>query len=168
MLRSVVNMKKKESRVFPSVCSCSQSNCRYHGKNRQRLLVGFQLLVALFFFLCCANPTSSHYPSSFGLILLARRVDEGQPPASAGGMPETTLSKSDLVMILKPLICCLFGNVELYDSLMMEAASLFEPNTSKMYYEVVCIIKDNQKVSEESAQMSLNIGLRVFIHSILI
>ena len=45
------------------------------------------------------NPTSSHYPSSFGLILLTRRVDEGQPPASAGGMPETTLSTSDLVMI---------------------------------------------------------------------
>jgi len=44
------------------------------------------------------NPTSSHYPSSFGLILLTRRVDEGQPPASAGGsMPEITLSTSDLV-----------------------------------------------------------------------
>jgi len=52
----------------------------------------------LFLSLLC-NPTSSHYPSSFGLILLTRRVDEGQPPASAGGMPETTLSTSDLVMI---------------------------------------------------------------------
>ena len=45
------------------------------------------------------NPTSSHYPSSFGSILLTRRVDEGQPPASVGGLPETTLSTSDLVMI---------------------------------------------------------------------
>ena len=43
--------------------------------------------------------SSSHYPSSFGLILPTRRVDEGQPPSSAGGMPETTLSASDLVMI---------------------------------------------------------------------
>jgi len=45
------------------------------------------------------NPTSSHYPSSFGLILLTRRVDEGQPPASAGAIPEATLFTSDLVMI---------------------------------------------------------------------
>ena len=45
------------------------------------------------------SPTSSHYPSSFGIILLTRRVDEGQPPDSAGGMPGTTLSTSDLVII---------------------------------------------------------------------
>ena len=67
------------------------------------------------------------------ILLLTRRVDEGQllVPALAGGMPETTLSTSDLVIILKSLICRLFGNVveQLY-SLMMEAASLFKPNTS--------------------------------------
>ena len=45
------------------------------------------------------NENEIYYPSSFGLVLLTRRVDEGQPPASAGGMPETTLSMSDLVMI---------------------------------------------------------------------
>ena len=52
-----------------------------------------------FFLSLLRDPTSSHYPSSFDLILLTRRVDEGQPLASAGGMPETTLSMSDLVMI---------------------------------------------------------------------
>mmetsp|Transcript_5541 Transcript_5541/g.7741 ORF Transcript_5541/g.7741 Transcript_5541/m.7741 type:complete len:85 (-) Transcript_5541:150-404(-) len=51
-----------------------------------------------FFLSLLCNPTSSHYPSSLGLILLTRRVDEGQPLASAGGsMPEITLSTSDLV-----------------------------------------------------------------------
>jgi len=30
-----------------------------------------------------------HCPFSFGLILLTRCVDEGLPPAPAGGMPET-------------------------------------------------------------------------------
>ena len=45
------------------------------------------------------NPTSSHYPSSLSLILLTRHVDEGQPPASAVGVPETTLSTLDLVIM---------------------------------------------------------------------
>ena len=46
------------------------------------------------------NPTYSYHLSSFASILLTRRVDEGQPPASAGGMSETTLSSTaDLVMI---------------------------------------------------------------------
>ena len=52
-------------------------------------------LYLLFIMMYC----SSHYSSSFGLISLTKRVDEGQPPASAGGMPETTLSTSDLIMI---------------------------------------------------------------------
>jgi len=57
-----------------------------------------------FFLSMLRNPTSSHYPSSFGLVLPTRRVGEDQPPpASAGGMlpEEVTLSTSseDIVMI---------------------------------------------------------------------
>ena len=56
------------------------------------------------------------YVIIYYLLLLTRsRVDEGQPPASAGGMPEITLCTSvkSCNNNKKPLTCCLFGNVEL-------------------------------------------------------
>ena len=69
------------------------------------VVVVFQLLFGGFFLSLLRNPTSSHCPSSFGLILLTRRVNEGQPPVLAGGMPEiTTLSSSDFVIIKKKIL----------------------------------------------------------------
>ena len=97
MLRSVVYMmKKKESRVFKSVAVLSQTAGIMAKKTEA--ISSFSAAGGSFLSLL-RNPTSSNYSSSFGLILLTRRVDEGQPPASAGGMPESTLSTSDLVMI---------------------------------------------------------------------
>lgn len=45
----------------------------------------FSAADGFFFLSLLRNPTSSHYPSSFSLISLTRHVDEGRPPALAGG-----------------------------------------------------------------------------------
>jgi len=63
------------------------------------------MIILLLFWFCCAMIPPLHTPPIFVWfiikLLLTRRVDEGQlPPASAGIMPETTLSTPDLVVVM--------------------------------------------------------------------
>ena len=56
---------------------------------------------------------------------------------------------NDLVMIKKPLICCLFGKVVELNSLMMEAALLCKPNTMENTCRVLGLNRKTSSIISE-------------------